>query len=79
MFPLVAVSKRQTCVSASTPEAELVAGSHGLLRELVPALDMCDKVLPKEYPAFFHEDNSAMIRVIKNGTQPYYAIFAPYA
>eukprot|EP00974_Lingulodinium_polyedra_P027320 2638813-Lingulodinium_polyedra.AAC.1 len=65
MFPLVAVSKRQTCVSVSTPEAELVAGSHGLLRELAPALDICDKVLPKAYPALFHEDNSAMIRVIK--------------
>eukprot|EP00974_Lingulodinium_polyedra_P085341 8263035-Lingulodinium_polyedra.AAC.1 len=25
MFPLVAVSKRPTCVSVSTPEAELVA------------------------------------------------------
>eukprot|EP00974_Lingulodinium_polyedra_P077026 7457117-Lingulodinium_polyedra.AAC.1 len=32
MFPLVAVSKRQTCVSVSAPEAELVAGSHGFLR-----------------------------------------------
>ena len=46
MFPLVAISKRQSCVSVSTPEAELVAGSHGLERELIPALDMGDKVLP---------------------------------
>ena len=37
MFPLVAISKRQTCASVSTPEAELVAGSHGLVRELLPA------------------------------------------
>ena len=70
MFPLVAVSKRQTCVSVSTPEAELVAGSHGLLRELVPALDICDKVLPEDYQALFHEDNNAMIRVIKTGRNP---------
>eukprot|EP00974_Lingulodinium_polyedra_P028587 2753652-Lingulodinium_polyedra.AAC.1 len=62
MFPLVAVSKRQTCVSVSTPEAEFVAGSRGFLRELDLALDMCDQVLPKEYPALFHEDNNAMIR-----------------
>ena len=50
MFPLVAMSKRQTCASVSTPEAELVAGSHGLLRELVPALDMGDKVFAAGLP-----------------------------
>ena len=70
MFPLVAICKRQTCVSVSTPEAELVAGSHGLVRELVPALDMCDKILPDGYLAFFHEDNQAMIRVIETGRNP---------
>ena len=70
VFPFVAVSKRQYCVSVSTPEAELVAGSHGLLRELVPALDMCDRVLTADYPAVFHEDNQAMIRVIKYWRNP---------
>ena len=70
MFPLVAISKRQSCTSVSTPEAELVAGSHGLVRELVPALDMCDKILPDGYLAFFHEDNQAMIRVIETGRNP---------
>ena len=70
MFPLVAISKIHTCVSVSTPEAELVAGSHGLLRELVPALDICDKLLPPNYPAVFHEDNQAMIRIIRSGRNP---------
>ena len=70
MFPLVAISKRQTCASVSTPEAELVAGSHGLVRELLPALDMCDKILPVGYDAVFHEDNQAMIRVIETGRNP---------
>ena len=70
MFPLVAISKRQTCASVSTPEAELVAGSHGLVRELIPALDMGDKVLPSGYDAIFHEDNQAMIRVIETGRNP---------
>ena len=68
--PLVAISKRQTCVSVSKPEAELVAGSHGLLRELVPAFDLCDKLLPRDYPAVVHEDNQAMIRAIKSGRNP---------
>ena len=70
MFPLVAISKRQSCASVSTPEAELVAGSHGLVRELLPALDMCDKILPGGYDACFHEDNQAMIRVIETGRNP---------
>ena len=70
MFPLVAISKRQSCTSVSTPEAELVAGSHGLVRELIPALDMCDKILPVGYDATFHEDNQAMIRVIESGRNP---------
>ena len=70
MFPLVAISNRQTCVSVSTPEAELVAGSHGLLGKLVPALGLCGKLLPRDYHAVFHEDNQAMIRVIKSGRNP---------
>ena len=70
LFPLVAISKRQSCTSISTPEAELVAGSHGLVRELIPALDMCDKILPVGYDAIFHEDNQAMIRVITTGRNP---------
>ena len=70
MFPLVSISKRQSCASVSTPEAELVAGSHGLVRELIPALDMCDKILPAGYDAIFHEDNQAMIRVIETGRNP---------
>ena len=70
MFPLVAISKRQSCASVSTPEAELVAGSHGLVRELIPTLDMCDKILPVGYDAIFHEDNQAMIRVIESGRNP---------
>ena len=70
VFPLVAISKRQSCASVSTPEAELVAGSHGLVRELIPALDMCDNILPAGYDATFHEDNQAMIRVIETGRNP---------
>ena len=70
MFPRVAISKRQTCASISTPEAELVTGSHGLVCELLPALDMCDKILPVGYDAVFHDDNQAMIRVIETGRNP---------
>ena len=70
MFPLVVISKIQSCASMSTPHAEMVAGSRGLVRELIPALDMGDKVLPPGYDAIFHEDNQAMIRVIETGRNP---------
>ena len=41
-----------------------------MLRELVPALDMCDRVLTADYPAVFPEDKQAMIRVMKSGRNP---------
>ena len=37
-FPLSATSKRQTCVSHSTPEAEIVAADHGVRVEALPAI-----------------------------------------
>ena len=69
-FPLNSVSKNQSCVSVSTPEAEMVAGKHGVLYELLPVLDLCDRVLRKGYKAQFHEDNTAMIRVLRTGRNP---------
>ena len=41
-----------------------------MVRELLPALAMCDKLLPVGYDAIFHEDNQAMIRVIETGRNP---------
>jgi len=67
-FPLHAVSKRQDCVSTSTPEAELVAGCHALKSVLMPALDVWQILLPADSPSpVFHEDNQAMIQVVKTG------------
>ena len=37
-FPIEAVSSVQTAVSHSTPEAEIVAASHGIRRIGIPAL-----------------------------------------
>ena len=50
MCPLVAISKRQGCVSLSTPEAKLFAGSHGLMRALMSAFDMYGKCLASDDP-----------------------------
>jgi len=69
-FPLVGKSSRQTCTSSSTPEAELVAGHNGYKNILMPALDLWEVLLPKGTQGVFHEDNTAMIRVVQTGRNP---------
>ena len=43
-FPLAGISKRQSCVSHSTPEAELVAASFALRTVGLPAVLLWDRV-----------------------------------
>jgi len=69
-FPLSAMSKRQTCVSHSTPEAELVAADAGVRREGIPALAMWEVLLGKKMKVIFMEDNSAAIRGMETGKNP---------
>ena len=66
-FPISAASKRQTCVSHSTLEAELVAADYGL-RTI--ALSLWRVLFPHQPPLLFHEDNQAMIRVVCTGKNP---------
>ena len=33
-------------------------------------MDVCDKVLRSDYSAMWHEDNQAMIRVVRSGRNP---------
>ena len=69
-FPLHGVSKRQDSVSSSTPEAELVSGQFAYHQVLLPALDLWEVLLPMVKRGVFHEDNTAMIQVIKTGRNP---------
>jgi hypothetical protein len=69
-FPISAGSKRQTCVSHSTPEAELVAADYGLRTDGLPALSLWRVLSPHQPPLLFHEDNQAMIRVVTTGKNP---------
>jgi len=69
-FPISAGSKRQTCVSHSTPEAELVAADYGLRTDGLPALSLWRVLFPHQPPLLFHEDNQAMIRVVTTGKNP---------
>ena len=47
-FPLNGVSKKQTCVSHSTPEAEIVTASAAVRLEGLPALQLWDFVLERK-------------------------------
>ncbi len=60
--PLSAGSKRQTCVSHSTPEAEIVAADYGLRAEGLPALSMWEVLLGKKVQLQWMEDNSAALK-----------------
>jgi len=68
--PLAGVSKKQTSVSKSTPEAEIVAIDHGLAKHALPALSLWESVLGKQMTIALMEDNSAARRVVITGRNP---------
>ena len=69
--PLAGVSKKQTSVSKSTPEAEIVAVDHGVCKEGIPALDLWETILNRRaMNVRVMEDNSACTRVIITGSNP---------
>ena len=64
---LSAVSKRQTAVSHSTPEAEMIAGAFALRAEGIPQMGLWDIVLQRDMRLEFAEDNEAMIKMCRSG------------
>ena len=70
MFPITGISRTQTAAAVSTPEAEMAAGNTGVVYELLPARDVCDVILPKNYKSMHLANNSAMIRVVQSGRNP---------
>ena len=68
--PLAAVSKRQTCVSHSTAEAEIVAANTAVRTIGLPTKVLMEFVLNKDVDLVLHEDNQATLRVIKTGRSP---------
>ena len=69
-FPICGISKRQGCVSSSTPEAEMVAGHHAFNKVIIPQLDLWQHLFGPTCKAVFHEDNESMIQVIRTGRNP---------
>ena len=47
--PLAGQSEKQTCVSHSTPEAEVVAAGHGIRTEGLPSLDLLSLILKRDF------------------------------
>ena len=70
-FPLAWVSKRQTSVSRSTTESEIVSLAHSLFQEGLPALSLWERLLGRtNVQLVIHEDNQATILVAKKGYSP---------
>ena len=69
-FPLAGGSKRQGCVSHSTPEAEIVAADTALRTLGIPAISIW-RIIANRYPQLlFHDDNQGMIGVVRSGRNP---------
>jgi len=70
--PLGHQCKKQTAVSRSTPEAEIVAADHALRTIGVPALDLWELLLgkPGSVSMDMFEDNDACIRIFQTGKNP---------
>ena len=46
------------------------AGNTGVVYELLPARDVCDRIPSKKYMSLHLGDNKAMIRAVKTGRNP---------
>ena len=66
-FPCGAVSKTQTSVSNSTPDAELVAAACVMMQIGIPVLLAWDDIFEKPIMLKFEEDNQAAIQAIQAG------------
>ena len=66
-FPLCALSKKQSCVSHSTTESEMVAADLGLRTEALPFMTLFDNIFKREMKCLFLEDNQATLRIIQTG------------
>jgi hypothetical protein len=64
-FPLSWICKKQTAVSRSTTEAELISLAHSLFAEALPTLQLWCQILGREVDLEVMEDNEATIKIIK--------------
>ena len=67
VFPLAGQSKKQGCVSHSTPEAEIVAADHAMRTSGLPSLELWERLLCRKVILEFHEDNETCIGAMRCG------------
>ena len=66
-FPITWVSKKQTSVSRSTTESEIVSLAHSLFLEAMPMCSMFDLLLGRPIDLIIYEDNQATITIAEKG------------
>lgn len=66
-FPLYWQSKKQSSVARSTTESELIAMANGLFGEVYNLQAFLQNLLGKVVHVQFHQDNSAVLQVLKAG------------
>ena len=66
-FPLCALSKKQSSVSHSTTESEMVAADLGLRTEALPLTTLLDQFFRRDVRCLFLEDNQSTLRNIMTG------------
>ena len=66
-FFVSAKSQRQTAVSHSTPEAEIVSADMAVRTEALPASALWDHILQRTVEVRFLEDNEAVCKICKSG------------
>ena len=69
-FPIAGGSKRQGCVSRSTPKAEIVAADMTLRNYGIPSIGLWQILTGKAPEILFHDDNQGMIGVARTGRNP---------
>ena len=70
LSPQMGQSKKQTSVSHSTPEAEMVAADLAVRQEGLPALDVWETLLMRVVQLTLQEDNKSAIAIIRSGRNP---------
>jgi len=70
LFSFACMSKRQSCVSISTAEAELVAASEAVRLFGAPAQEFWEVVLRRKVTLDLREDSAACISIIRSGKNP---------
>ena len=69
-IPIAGGSKRQGCVSHSTPEAEIVAADMTLRNYGIPPISFWQVLIRKAPEILFHTDKQGMIGVARTGRNP---------